>query len=114
VARVENINRLSALASACAPATSWLATVAQARTNVLGLSAVEIQATTAPVFGLRAVDGAPVKINNYMGYTSAMGEGMAATTSGSVAVLVQQDHPVLVVKATSGNARGIPPRGRPV
>src|SRR5258705_6513421 len=90
VATVEINGRLSALTSACAPATPWLATVAQARTNVLGLSAVEIQATTAPVFGFRAVGGASVKINNYMGNTSAMSEGMADTTSGTVAVLVQQ------------------------
>ncbi len=110
---MEITKRPSALASACAPAASWLATVAQARANVSGLSAVEIQARTAPVFGLRAGTGASVKIN-YMGYTSAMGEGMADTTTGAVAVLVQRDHQVQVAKAMGGNARGIPPRGRPV
>jgi len=103
--------RPSALTSACTPvAGSWLATVVRARANVSGLSAVEIQARTAPGFGLRAGISTPSKIN-YMGYTSAMGEGWAASNSLVTAV---QQHQVQADKATGGNARGIPPRGRPV
>ncbi len=108
--------RPSALTSACMPVTrSWPATVVQARANVSGLSAVEIQPRTAPVFGLRAGIGTSSKIN-YMGYTSAMGEGMATPTTGALVVSAQRDHQVQVqvVKATGGDARGIPPRGRPV
>jgi len=102
----------SLLASSCVPASAWLPTVAQAQTTVLGLSAVEIQVRTAP-FGLRAESALSSKINS-MGNTSAMGDGAAEMTNGTIAALVQRDHQVLVAKATGGYARGIPPRGRPV
>jgi len=93
--------------------SSWLATVVQARANASGLSAVEIQARTAPFFGLRAGVRTSGKIN-YMGYTSAMGEGMATPTTNALVLFAQRDHQVQVVKATGGDARGLPPRGRPV
>jgi len=106
--------RPSALASACAPATKlWPATVVQAQVNVLGQTAVEIQVRTTPTFGVDAVTGTSVKIN-YMGYTSAMGEGKADATLANLAVSVLRDHQVQDAKASGGNARGIPPRGRPV
>ena len=96
--------RPSALTSFCVSvAGSWL--VAEA----VAPAAVEIQTRTAPALGLRSGRGTSSKIN-YMGYTSAMGEGWAASNQ----VTAVRQHQVQADKATGGNARGIPPRGRPV
>ena len=102
--------RPSALISACPPPTAFRATVVPVRLNVPGLAASEIQPRTASFPGLVAGGRTSSKIN-YMGYTSAMGEGWAASNSLVTAV---RQHQVQADKATGGNARGIPPRGRPV
>jgi hypothetical protein len=97
--------RPSTLTSFCVPvAGSWL--VAEA----LAPAAVGIQGRTAPIFGLRPASGINSKIN-YMGYANALGDG-AATSNLLVSAAAR--HQVQVDKATGGNARGIPPRGRPV
>jgi hypothetical protein len=77
--------------------------------NVLGLAASEIRPRTVSFPGLVAGASTSGKIN-YMGYTSAMGEGWAASNQ----VTAVRQHQVQADKATGGNARGIPPRGRPV
>ena len=102
--------RPSALISACPRPAAFTATVVPVRLNVPGLAASEIQPRTASFPGLAAGNSTTSKIN-YMGYTSAMGEGWAASTS---LVTAKRQHQVQVAKATGGNARGIPPRGRPV
>jgi hypothetical protein len=80
----------------------------------LGQPAVEIQVRTAPVFLLHAgVSGSP-KINNYNGTTSAKGEGMATSTAYQQKDSAARVRTAQVDKAKGGNARGIPPRGRPV
>jgi len=100
--------RPSTLAAACVPS----ATVAQP--HALGQPAVAIKVRTAPIFG-HAADFGATKINNYMGtIAAAVAEG--ATTSSlipmnSAAVRVQK---VQGDKVKGGDARGIPPRGRPV
>ena len=97
--------RPSALTAFCVSvAGSWL--VAEA----LAPAAVEIQTRTAPALGLRSGRGTSSKIN-YMGYANAMGDGAATS---NLLVTAAQRHQVEVDKATGGNARGIPPRGRPV
>ena len=104
--------RPSALASACAHPTALVASGAQA--YVLGQPAVEIHVRTAPNFGLDAMTPTTNKINNYMGSTSAMGEGMATSHLKDQKVSVQRVQMVAGDKVKGGNARGIPPRGRPV
>jgi hypothetical protein len=83
--------------------------VVPARLNVAGPSAAQIQPRTAS-FTTGLVAGTASKIN-YMGYTSAMGEGWATS---NLLVSAKRQHQVQADKATGGNARGIPPRGRPV
>jgi len=115
VTTVESIQRdwrPSALASACAPAAALVAPPAQV--YVLGQPAVEIHVRTAPTFGLDARSLTTNKINNYMGSTSAMGEGMATSHRKDQKVSVQRVQTVAGDKVKGGNARGIPPRGRPV
>ena len=103
-------SRPSSLASACAPSVP---TFAQGH---LGHTAVEtLLIPTAPISGLGAIN----KINNnYMGATSASGNGVATpitqdqkVSARNVAGTVRT---VQVDKVKGGNARGIPPRGKPV
>jgi hypothetical protein len=70
---------------------------------------------TAPIFGHAAVASA-TKINNYMGTIAAAAATEGATASSllpmnSVFVRVQK---VQGDKVKGGDARGIPPRGKPV
>ena len=110
VATMSMTRRPSALISACPPPAAFTATVVPVRLNVPGLAASEIQPRTASFPGLAAGNSTTSKIN-YMGYANAMGDGAATS---NLLVTAAQRHQVEVDKATGGNARGIPPRGRPV
>lgn len=102
-------SRPSSLASACAPSVPTFAR------GHLGQTAVEtLLIPTASISGLGVIN----KINNYMGATSAHGNGVATPIAqdqkvftAKVAGTVQT---VQVDKVKGGNARGIPPRGKPV
>jgi hypothetical protein len=103
--------RPSTLVPACAP--SVLASAAQP--YALGQPAVSIKVRTAPIFGHASVVGA-MKINNYMGTVAAVVTAEGVTESSLIpmnaaAVRVQK---VQGDKVKGGDARGIPPRGRPV
>jgi len=54
------------------------------------------------------------RINNYIGITSAKGEGLAASSMYGQPVFAVRNQVVQLDKAKGGDARGIPPRGRPV
>jgi hypothetical protein len=102
--------RPSTPASACPPNA-----LAAAQVPCLGQPAVAIRVQTAPIFGHKAVAGA-MKINNYMGTIGAAAATEGATASSlipmnSVFVRVQT---VQGDKVKGGDARGIPPRGKPV
>jgi hypothetical protein len=95
---------------ACAPAVVLRAPEAQV--SLLGSPAVSIRVRTAPIFGLPVTGGLTSKINNSIS-TIAKGEGTAVSAAD------KQDHQVQVDKVTGWmaaaiNARGVPPRGRPV
>jgi hypothetical protein len=116
VTRILNDLRPSTLASAYA-----FAAAAGSQDCTLGQPAVEIQVRTAPVVPLHSGVGATLKINtfggadqrnNYNGTASAMGEGMAMSYEQKVSAT--RVPAVRTDKAKGGNARGIPPRGRPV
>jgi hypothetical protein len=97
--------RPSTLTSFSVPvAGSWL--VAKA----IAPAAVEIQGRSASFVEVHSASGISSKIN-YMGYANALGDGAATS---NVLVSAAQRRQVQVDKATGGNARGIPPRGRPV
>jgi hypothetical protein len=98
------------LAAAC-PLPFAVASVAQ--TYALGQPAVTDWVTTAS-FGLHAGRTASMKINNYKGTTSAKGDGLATSIIEGRSVSATRIQPVQVDKVKGGNARGIPPRGRPV
>jgi hypothetical protein len=93
---------------------SALAVAASAQVRTLGQPAVEIRVRTAPGFLLHAGTGATLKINNYNGTTSAMGEGTAASITYESKVSAARVQKAQVDKVKGGDARGIPPRGRPV
>ncbi len=102
--------RPSTLAAACAP--SALATVAQ--TYALGQPAVAINVRTAPTFGHPAQVGA-TKINNYMGTVAAVSaEGVTESSLIPMNAAAARVQKVQGDKVKGGDARGIPPRGRPV
>jgi hypothetical protein len=107
VTKILNDLRPSTLVSAYA-----FAAAAGAQDCTLGQPAVEIQVRTAPVVPLHSGVGATLKINNYNGTASAMGEGMAMSYEQKVSAT--RVPAVRTDKAKGGNARGIPPRGRPV
>jgi hypothetical protein len=90
------------------------AVAAGSQVCTLGQPAVEIQVRTAPVFLLHVGAGASQKINNYNGTTSAKGEGMATSTAYQQKDSAARVRTAQVDKAKGGNARGIPPRGRPI
>ena len=125
--------RPSTLAAACAPTMPSLSTAglpalapsvrgtapaAVAQAYPLGQPAVSIhipvKVRTAPMFGHAAVVDA-MKINNYMGTVAAVVAEGATTSSlmpmNAAAARVQK---VQGDKVKGGDARGIPPRGRPV
>jgi hypothetical protein len=54
------------------------------------------------------------RINNYIGITSAMGEGLAASSTYGQRISAVRTQVAQLDKAKGGDARGIPPRGRPV
>jgi hypothetical protein len=54
------------------------------------------------------------RINNYIGITSAKGEGLAASSMYGQPVSAVRTQVVQLGKAKGGDARGIPPRGKPV
>jgi len=124
--------RPSTLAAACAP--SALATAAHA--YALGQPAVAIQVPlgkdlsafagenlagsgfkvrTAPMFGHAANTGA-MKINNYMGTVAAVvtAEGVTESSLIPMNAAAARVQKVQGDKVKGGDARGIPPRGRPV
>ena len=109
---VKNLSdvRPSVLAPACTPA---LAVASVAQTYALGQPAVRGWVTTAS-FGLHVGRTASMKINNYKGTTSAKGDGLATSIIEDRSVSAVRIQPVQVDKVKGGNARGIPPRGRPV
>jgi hypothetical protein len=106
VASVERIvnSRPWAISAVCMPST-----LAQA--HVLGQPAVEVRLlpTVAPIAGYDATE----KINNSMGSTYATGNGVA-TSQVQLKVSATRIPVAGVDKAQGGDARGIPPRGRPV
>ena len=94
--------------AACAP-TAVLRTP-EAQVSLLGSPAVSIVVRTAPIFALPVTGGLTSKINNSIS-ANAKGEGTTVPAT--------QDHQVQVDKvkgwmAAAINARGVPPRGRPV
>lgn len=91
-----------------------LAVAAAAQVCTLGRPAVEILVRTSPVFLLSAGAVATIKINNYIGTTSALGDGMATSTAYEHKVSATRVQAAQVDKVRGGDARGIPPRGRPV
>jgi hypothetical protein len=107
-------SRPSSLASACAPSVP---TFAQGH---LGHTAVEtLLIQTAPISGLGAISKINnTEPNNYMGATSAYGNGVATPITQdqkvSVRIIGGTVQTVQVDKVKGGNARGIPPRGKPV
>jgi hypothetical protein len=102
VASVERIvnSRPRAISAVCVPFT-----------HVLGQPAVEIRllSTLASTNGYVATN----KINNSMGSTNASGIGVA-TSQVQLQVSAARIPVAGVDKAQGGDARGIPPRGRPV
>ena len=101
--------RPSMLAAACVP--SVLANAAQG--TVLGQPAVQVRVRTAPIFGHQLAEGGATKINNYIGTIAAAPAAERAATSAlsSSALRVQKVQGDMV---KGGDARGIPPRGKPV
>jgi hypothetical protein len=91
-----------------------LVAAASAQVCTLGQSAVEIQVRTAPLFLLHAGVSASLKINNYTGTTSALGDGTAASATYEQKVSAMRIPAAQVDKVKGADARGIPPRGRPV
>lgn len=97
-------------APACAPVA--VLRTSEAQVSLLGSPAVSIRVITAPIFELPVTGGLTTKINNSIS-TSATGAGLA------VSVAAAQGHQVQIDKvkgsmAAAIDARGIPPRGRPV
>lgn len=107
---------------------SALAVAPSAQVCTLGRLAVEIQVRTSPSFLFPSSWNAADKINNeatrnfdgvdqsdnYNGTTSAMGEGTATPLSYQQKVSGTRSLLGRIGKAKGGDARGIPPRGRPV
>jgi hypothetical protein len=118
VTPVENFT--SVLRPSAVPAVRISARTSATATQVctLGRPAVEILVRTSPLFLLRPESSATLKINseshNYNGTTSAMGEGMATPISYQQTVSATWSPLARDGKAKGGDARGIPPRGRPV
>lgn len=108
--RLWSDSRPSVPAAACAPGFAAFPSTAQA--YVLGQPAVNVQLhkLAAPMFGHVVTS----KINNYMGTTSAKGEGVATSIMRDQKVSAARIQTVQVDKVMGGDARGIPPRGRPV
>lgn len=106
-----NLTRPSALPAVCVP----VATAPIAQAYALGQPAVAapLQASLAPA-AVEFKGRISSKINNYMGTTSAKGEGTTLSIVGDQKVSVQRDHTVRINKVEGGDAHGIPPRGRPV
>jgi hypothetical protein len=101
VERIVN-SRPWAIPAVCVPSS-----LAQA--HVLGQPAVELLPTLAAASGYVATN----KINNSMGSTHASGNGVA-TSQVQLKVSATRIPVAGVDKAQGGDARGIPPRGRPV
>ncbi len=95
--------RPSTLAASCPSAVS---VVPAAEAYVLGSPAVAIQLRTAPTFGLHATTSTNSKINNSMNMTTSHLQEQK--------VSAQRVQTVAGDKVKGGDARGIPPRGRPV
>ena len=96
--------RPSTLASACVPT----AVATTARAYVAGQPAVPAQLVDrliVPMWDARGKAGAS-KINNSISSTQLLGKGVATSVQD------QQVH--TVDQILGGNARGVPPRGRPV
>jgi hypothetical protein len=107
VATVTNIQRPSTLASACAP--SAVAAI-RARAYVAGHPAVPatiagLERLLVPNQVMPRTAGAS-KINNSMSDIQTLGKGVAKSIFGLRVHTVDQ--------IQGGDARGIPPRGRPV
>jgi hypothetical protein len=103
VERIVN-SRPWAISAVCPP-------LSPARTHVPGQPAVGVRllSAVAATTGYVATD----KINNSMGSTNASGNGVA-TSQVQLKVSATRIPVAGVDKAQGGNARGIPPRGRPV
>ena len=97
--------RPSEFVSASSPV---LASTCPAQSHVQGQGSVSIRVRTAPTLPLAGWVNATDKINNYIGTTSAASTGENQTASVTRTLTVQVD------QAKGGDARGIPPRGRPV
>lgn len=110
--------RPSAPTSGCAP--SLLANAAQV--HLLGQPAVQIQVRTAPGFGPAPVTAGALKINDYIGAIGAIAAAApaAAATEGATTSLnltvsaAERVQKVQGDMVKGGDARGIPPRGKPV
>ena len=115
---VERTNQPVALASAfmsvACPPPLRSATVVQAQAEALGLTAVHVPAVRTATTTLSATTLSTTSLSNYMGYTDALGAGMAISIADPKSLRQGLQVTFRVEKATGGNARGIPPRGRPV
>jgi hypothetical protein len=96
--------RPSAPAAVCVPSFAVVSPAAQA--HVLGQPAVAIRVRTWPI-AQAAMSVGTTSTSNYMGTTA-----MSVMADREFASATLQK--ALVHLATGGNARGIPPRGRPV
>jgi hypothetical protein len=108
VASVERIvnSRPWAISAVCVPSPRVQVSV---RAHVLAQPAVALLPTLAAANGYVATE----KINNSMGSTNASGIGVA-TSQVQLKVSATRIPVAGVDKAQGGDARGIPPRGRPV
>jgi len=103
--------RPSAPAAVCVPTFAVVSPVAPS--HVLGRPAVAIQVRTAPISRAAMNEGTTSK-SNFMGTTSYQAEGTAMSVTADWKFASANLQKALVHLATGGNARGIPPRGRPV
>lgn len=90
----------------------------EAQVSLLGSPAVSISVRTAPLFELPVYGRGTTKINNSIS-TSAEGAGLAASAAAARIMAAAWDQQAQVDKvkgamAAAIDARGVPPRGRPV
>jgi hypothetical protein len=118
VTTVEMTTKPVALASALVPVACppplRPATVAQAQAKALGLRPVHGPAVMTATTTLSPTTLPTTSLSNSMGYTDAIGASMANSAADPRALRQGLQVTFQAKKATGGNARGIPPRGRPV
>jgi hypothetical protein len=110
---VENINLALRPSGPTAVGGSTVALECATQRHLLGHPAVGIRVRTSPTFGSEIKQSTTSKIN-YMGTTSYPADGIAVSIMFDRTVALARQDKGQADKATGGNARGIPPRGRTV